>query len=140
MALNVELLESSFAAVRPQADAFVRTFYDTLFREYPQTRAFFAHTDLPAQRQKLLASLVLVIDNLRNPEVLSTALKGLGARHGNLGIRAEHYQPVGSALLAAFEHHLGAQWTPEVRQCWVDAFEVIASVMVAGAAEPRQPV
>jgi hemoglobin-like flavoprotein len=40
---------------------------------------------MKAQEKKLLNSLVLVVENLRNPEVLEPVLNALGARHVGYG-------------------------------------------------------
>ncbi len=61
MTLQIELLETSFQAIAPHGEAFVTAFYERLFTRFPQTRAFFASTDMKEQRKKLLGALVLVI-------------------------------------------------------------------------------
>ena len=83
MTLQIELLETSFQAITPCGEEFVTAFYERLFTRFPQTRAFFASTDMKEQRKKLLGALALVIQNLRKPEVLTSALTGLGQRHGS---------------------------------------------------------
>jgi hemoglobin-like flavoprotein len=133
MALQVKLLEQSFEGVKPNADAFAASFYGNLFADFPQTQALFAHSDMEAQQQKLLASLVLVVENLRQPQVLSEALQSLGNRHANYGIVPEHYPMVGTSLLKTFETYLGDAWTPEVKQAWVDAYGAITGLMLTGA-------
>ena len=45
----------------------------------------------PSKRKNYLGSLVLVVENLRNPEALDSALRGLGARHVKYGALPEHY-------------------------------------------------
>src|SRR5712692_10795121 len=112
MTLQIELLETSFQAIAPHGEAFVTAFYERLFTPFPQTRAFFASTDLKEQRKKLLGALALVVQNLRKPEVLTSALKGLGQRHVNYGVRPEHYPLVGTILLETFADLLGDDWTP----------------------------
>ncbi len=133
MSLQVELLETSFEQVKPRADEFVTSFYNNLFTLYPEAQPLFANTDMGAQKKKLLNSLVLVVENLRMPDVLSNALKGLGARHVKYGALPEHYPLVGNALLTTFEQYLGSDWTPEVKQAWVDAYGAITNLMLEGA-------
>ncbi|MEM8604882.1 MAG: globin family protein, partial [Cyanobacteria bacterium P01_H01_bin.121] len=133
MSLQVELLEQSFEQVKPQADSFVASFYDNLFTDYPAAKPLFQTTDMAAQKQKLLSSLVLVVESLRKPEALTTALKGLGARHVKYGALPEHYPLVGNSLLKTFEQYLQANWTPEVKQAWVDAYGAITTLMLDGA-------
>ena len=131
--LQVELLEQSFEQVKPQANEFVASFYDNLFTDYPAAKPLFAHTNMAEQGNKLLQSLLLVIENLRKPDVLTNALKGLGARHVKYGALPEHYPLVGNSLLKTFEQYLGTGWTPEVKQAWVDAYGAITEIMLDGA-------
>jgi hemoglobin-like flavoprotein len=133
MSLQVECLEQSFEKVKPNADAFVTSFYDNLTTMYPDAAPLFSSTDMAAQKKKLLASLVLVVENLRNPDALTDALHGLGARHVKYGALPEHYPLVGNALLKTFADYLQDDWTAEVKQAWVDAYGAIAELMLAGA-------
>lgn len=133
MALQIELLETSFQRIAPQGEAFVTVFYERLFTNYPQTRAFFASTDMKEQRKKLLGALALVIGNLRKPEVLASALKGLGQRHVAYGVRPEHYPIVGAVLLDTFADVLGDDWTPECRDAWAQAYQAVCTLMLDGA-------
>ena len=136
MTLQIELLESSFQAITPCGEAFVKTFYERLFTSFPQTRAFFASTDMKEQRKKLLGALALVIQNLRKPEVLTSALQGLGQRHVTYGVRPEHYPIVGAVLLETFSDVLGDRWTPIYHDAWAQAYEAICTIMLEGADVP----
>ena len=61
--LQVELLESSFELVKPKANDFVASFYTHLFNDYPAAKPLFAHLKMNEQGNKLLASLVFVVEN-----------------------------------------------------------------------------
>ena len=130
MGLNVELLESSFELLKPQAEALVERFYERLFEKYPAVQPMFAHASMPEQKKKLLASLVLVIQNLRKPETLTPALKQLGARHVAYGTRPEHYGAVAENLLSVMAEMAGAAWTPDLHQAWSDALNTVATIML----------
>lgn len=134
MTLQVELLESSFAAVAPRGEDLVNQFYQNLFADYPQVRPLFGTVDLPDQKRKLLASLKLVVDNLRRPEALVPALEQLGARHVDYGAREEHYPAVGATLLKSLSQIAGEAWTPDVERAWTDAYAVVTEHMLNGAA------
>jgi len=89
MSLNVELLEQSFERIKPCADEFVASFYERLFAAHPEVKPLFATTEMEKQRKMLLNALVLVVQNLRNPEVLGQVLnspknerEAPGFRHG----------------------------------------------------------
>ncbi|NER38187.1 MAG: flavohemoprotein [Oscillatoria sp. SIO1A7] len=135
MSLDVKNLEESFELVKPKADEFATSFYETLFADNPGADKLFEKTDMAKQKKMLVASLVLVVENLRKPDALTDTLKKLGARHVNYGTLEEHYPLVGGALLKTFESYLGDKWTPEVKKAWEEAYGTIADIMLKGAAE-----
>ena len=139
-ALQVKLLTDSFNLVVPQADEFATSFYENLFTDYPEAKPLFAQTDIKAQSKKLLASLIFVVENLKSPDALSEALKGLGARHVKYGALPEHYPLVGNTLIKTFGQYLKDDWTPEVQKAWVDAYGVITEVMLDGADYSQEEV
>ena len=133
MGLNVELLEQSFAAVAPQGQQLVDTFYRRLFNDYPAVMPLFQNVEMSKQKQMLLAALKLVVDNLRKPDVLKDALESMGSRHVDYGARPEHYPAVGATLLASLAEVAGNAWNDELEQAWTEAYEVISQTMLAGA-------
>ncbi|MDV2997509.1 MAG: Bacterial hemoglobin [Chroococcidiopsis sp. SAG 2025] len=133
MALSVELLESSFAQIKANSSEVTKQFYTVLFTNYPEVQPLFANTNMEKQRKQLFQSLVFTVNNLHKPDVLSGALRGLGTRHIQYGVLPQHYPMVGSSLLKAFELSLGSAWTPDVQQAWIEAYEVVAQLMLEGA-------
>lgn len=133
MPLNVELLTRSFAQVKNRGSEFTTKFYSNLFADYPEVKPMFANAQMEEQKKKLFASLALVVDNLQQPDVLSQTLKGLGTQHVQYGVLPRHYPIVGGSLLKTFESFLGSDWTPEVKQAWVDAYTAVAQLMLEGA-------
>lgn len=73
MSLNIELLEESFERIKPRASDFVASFYENLFTSHPELKPLFAKVDMATQQKKLLNALVLVVENLRNPETLGVS-------------------------------------------------------------------
>lgn len=130
MALNVALLESSFAQVKDSRLEFTERFYNILFTDYPEVRPLFENTTMQKQRKHLFESLVFVVNSLNEPDVLSDALKGLGSRHVQYGVLPQHYPMVGNSLLKAFSETLGTAWTPAVRLSWAEAYETISQLML----------
>jgi uncharacterized protein YjbI with pentapeptide repeats/hemoglobin-like flavoprotein len=137
--LAVEVLVSSFEKVKPHADKFAASFYENLFEIHPEVKPLFGTADMKNQQKKLLNSLVLVLENLRNPEALEPVLKALGGRHIGYGVTAKYYRPVGEALLMTFEQYLQADWTPDVKKAWLNAYRAITALMLKGAKEESSP-
>jgi len=135
MSLNVTLLKQSFAKIKLYPNTFTGSFYNNLFKDYPEVKTLFALTDMKQQKEHLMQALTLVIDNLQRPDVLNKALKRLGARHVNHGTIAEDYPVVGECLLKTLESFFGKDWTPELKQAWTEAYVAIASMMIEGTKE-----
>jgi len=127
---EVELLEESFAALAPQGEVLAARFYQLLFEHYPAVMPLFSGSSAAEQQKKLLAALVLLVQNLHKPDVLSEYLKGLGARHDHYGVTAEHYPQVAESLLAAMEELAGDLWTAPVKQAWQNTLNTISTIML----------
>jgi hemoglobin-like flavoprotein len=138
MTLNIELLESSFDKIRPQALEFSAYFYQALFEHYPELNKMFKEVDQAAMEKKLIASLALIVENLRNPIELTSALKSLGARHVKIGTVPEHYPMIGNILIYTFSQYLGEDWTLELATAWEEAYNLIADLMLSGAETPEK--
>ncbi|MEO8891309.1 MAG: globin family protein [Coleofasciculaceae cyanobacterium] len=136
MSLNVELLESSFSQIKPQETEFMADFYETLFVDYPEVKPLFANTHMNKQAKQLFKSLVLVIENLRHPDVLSNALQSMGTRHIQYGVLPEHYPMVGSTLLKTLATYLDSAWTPTTEKAWSEAYTVVTELMLSGTDYP----
>ncbi|MGL5941160.1 MAG: globin family protein [Waterburya sp.] len=132
MTLNIELLERSFSLVKERGTDFTQTFYQNLFTDYPEVQPLFAHSQMEEQGKKLFSSLVLTVESLRQPEILTATLKGLGTKHIKYGVLPEHYPMVGNSLLKSLESFLGESWTEEVKQAWTEAYTAIAQLMLEG--------
>ena len=135
---QVVLVQDSFAKVRPIADTAADLFYGRLFEIAPQVRPMFPE-DMREQKKKLMAMLGLAVTNLHKPEMVVPALQTLGRQHVSFGTQAAHYEPVGAALLWTLEQGLGPDFTPAVREAWVETYTLVANVMKTAAAEVRRP-
>lgn len=135
MTTQGDLLESSFQAVVLHGEAFVTAFYERLFTRYPETRHFFAATDMLEQRKKLQRSLSLIIEHLRDPDSLAHFLNDLGRLHVGHGVQPEHYPIVGTVLLETFADFLGKHWTQAHHDAWVKGYEAVSTLMLQGAQE-----
>ena len=56
-------------------------------------------------------------------------------RHVAYGVREEHYDTVGAALLWTLEQGLGDAWTVELATAWATAYTLLATTMKDAAAE-----
>jgi hemoglobin-like flavoprotein len=80
-----------------------------------------------------MSTLGLAVDSLNNLQAVLPAVRSLGQRHSSYGITAEHYQPVAEAFLWTLDHYLGEEFTPELKEAWVQAYTALANVMIESA-------
>jgi hemoglobin-like flavoprotein len=135
MPLNVTLLRSSFDLVVERQPTLVHRFYEILFERHPKAKALFGRNSAAAQEKMLTDALVAVMDHLEDAPWLTSALKGLGAKHAGYGVTTEMYGWVGASLLATLAEIAGGDWTPGHNAAWTEAYGAISSLMQAGAAE-----
>lgn len=135
MSLNVGLLRSSFENVKPIANEVSLKFYEFLFTDYPEAQALFENVNMEKQRKALIAGLVTIVDNLENPEKLTDYLKKMGGRHVKYNTEDEHYPLVGNTLIKTFAYFFQDNWTEELQEAWLGAYQAISSLMIEGAHE-----
>ena len=129
---QVELVQSSFAKVVPIADAAAALFYGRLFEIAPRVKPLFEH-DMAEQGRKLMTTLGVVVNGLKDLEAILPAARALAVRHVAYGVRAADYAPVGEALLWTLEKGLGDAFTPDVAAAWTEAYGALSGVMIAAA-------
>lgn len=130
---HIQSIRESHAAVARRPDITARLFYQTLFELDPALRPMF-RPDLEEQSRKLMEVLGAAVRLLDHPEALTPVLEALGRRHVKYGVREEHYDTVGAALLRALHDTLGEAFGPVTREAWTRFYELIASTMKRAAA------
>jgi len=128
---EVALVQASFIKVAPIAGAAADLFYDRLFETAPDVRRMFPN-DLAEQKKKLMTMLGTAVAGLSKLEALLPVVRALGARHAGYGVAAEHFAPVGAALIWTLEQGLGDGFTPDVKAAWVEVYGVLSRTMIDG--------
>jgi hemoglobin-like flavoprotein len=134
---QIELIRTSWSAVEPVAYRAATLFYYQLFELDPTLERLFRKADMAKQRKVLMQTLAVVVKNLDRIDTIVPAVEALGRRHAGYGVRAEHYETVGVALLWTLEQGLGEAFDEETREAWATAYGTLASVMI-GAAEAAE--
>ncbi len=135
-----EIVRSTWAMVVPIAEDAARLFYGRLFEVDPSTKPLFARTNMAEQGKKLMQMIQVVVASLDNLERVRTAVEHLGHRHVEYGVKEEHYDSVGKALLWTLEQGLGEQFTAEAKEAWSETYGLLATIMKDAAYRPdRRP-
>lgn len=128
------MVQSSFQQVLPIADTAGVLLYERIFTLAPATRSLF-DDDIRPQATRLMAAVKAAVDGLENLHEVAPVLVELGARHVRYGVRPEHFDVGGEALLWTLERGLRDALTPEVRDAWAAAWRIIANAMLTGMRE-----
>ncbi|PWR01202.1 hemin receptor [Meridianimarinicoccus roseus] len=135
---QIALIQDSFAKVVPIKDAAAELFYSDLFETAPEVKPYFAGSNMKDQGAKLMATLGVVVNGLRDLDKIVPVAQQLAVRHVGYGVKAEDYDKVGASLLRTLEKGLGDAFTPEVKEAWTAAYTTLAGVMCE-AAYPAKP-
>lgn len=122
-------IRRSFTLIEPIAQQAAALFYDNLFTADPSLRRLF-QGNMAQQGARLMNMIATAVDLLEEPDALIPALRKLGARHVNYGVKDEHYSTVGEALLKTLRQGLGEAYTDEVHAAWVALYGVVSTTMM----------
>ena len=127
---EVELVRETWRGVVPIRDTFAELFYRKLFDLDPALRSLFKG-DLREQGRSLVAMVSIALRHLHQPERVEQALRELGRRHVQYGVRDRHYATVGTALILTLDLSLGEAFTQEARAAWEEAYGLLSRTMTA---------
>ena len=125
---QVDFVQRTWRAVLPVGDTAAELFYGKLFSLDPSIQSLF-RDDMREQGRNLTAMISVAVGSLSRPEKITLAVRQLGKRHAAYGVEPRHYELVGVALVWMLEHVLGDAFTPQVRQAWTAAYDLLATTM-----------
>jgi hemoglobin-like flavoprotein len=131
---QVELVQSSYASLGPDATAMAREFYRRLFEADPSAEALF--TDGPdVMADKFARELDAVVQAITRFDDFAARVTDLATRHAGYGVETRHYRAAGEALVGALALQLGPAWDPRLEAAWRRAYNLVAEIMMATATE-----
>jgi hemoglobin-like flavoprotein len=132
---KIALVRSSWQQVLPIKATAAQLFYGQLFELDPSLRSMFKG-DMAEQGRKLMAIINTAVNSLDNLGPILGAVEEMGRRHVAYGVTEAHYDTVGSALIWTLGKGLGEQFTPAVKDAWVETYITLASAMKQAAYTP----
>ena len=129
-----DLVQSSWAKVRPIAAQAAELFYRRLFDIAPEMKALFKG-DMRVQGHRLMDMIDIAVNDLDRWDQLTPALEALGRRHVGYGVKEADYDAVAAALLWTLEQGLGPAFTDDVKLAWTNTYTQLADTMKKAAAE-----
>jgi hemoglobin-like flavoprotein len=107
-------------------------FYRKLFLDIPEVKRMFT-TSREVQSRKLLDMLSLVVARLERSHEISEDIRQLARRHAGYGVKEEHYNYVGNALIWTLQQALREEWNPELESAWVNCYRNLSGAMIEAA-------
>ena len=134
---QIQLCKSSWEKVEPISETAAALFYKNLFEADPSAESLFKG-DMGEQGKKLMAMIGTAVRLLDKADQLIPAVQSLGVRHADYGVKDQHYDTVGGALLKTLSMGLGDAFTDEVKDAWATAYGVLATTMMDAANKNAQ--
>lgn len=131
---QIDLVRKSYKRLEPVAEEAAVLFYARLFELDPELRPLFKG-GIREQGVKLMHMIGLAVNGLDRLEELVPAVKALGVRHEEYGVKDHHYDIVAEALLWTFEIALREEFTAEMKKAWIKVYGILAQTMKAAAAQ-----
>lgn len=129
---ELDILRASALVMRDSKEAAAATFYDTLFQQSPELRALFPE-QMTDQSRKFAATLAVAVNSLADWEALRPIVEALARRHLTYGVKPEHYETVGHALITTLQNY-GARDRDIV--VWEKVYGMLSDHMKATAYPP----
>jgi NAD(P)H-flavin reductase/hemoglobin-like flavoprotein len=127
--VNTGRLQESWRLVAGYGDQVPLRFYGRLFVAHPEIREMFP-LSMATQRDRFVTALGHTVSHVGDLEALTPFLLQLARGHRKFGVRPEHFDAIGQALLATLADFLGEGWTEQLAGDWTSAFQLIAAVMI----------
>ncbi len=131
---QLEQVRSSYASLGRAAPAMAMDFYRRLFAADPSAEALFTYgPDVMAQ--KFTDELDAIVQAISSFDAFAPRVRDLAVRHVGYGVQTQHYHAAGEALIGALAAHLAPEWDDALEAAWRRAYNLVAELMMATAAE-----
>jgi hemoglobin-like flavoprotein len=123
---------NSFDKALSMAPDFGARFYQRLSRDHPQTLVIFSAVNMASQHTRFVGMLSIVLHRMKDNRPVTPLLQDLGRQHGRYGVRDEHFEGFGAALIEVVSELLGSEFDAAIRQSWIEVYEEITGRMKSG--------
>jgi nitric oxide dioxygenase len=130
--LQKELIKATIPILKIGGELLTDHFYKRLFLHNPELKELFNMGNQANGKQKsaLAMAVLAYAENIENPSVLISVLKGIGNKHISLNIEPAHYKIVGHHLIASIAEVIGEDATPDILEAWTIAYNQLAEIMI----------
>lgn len=127
---RIELIRGSSSQVPWQSASLIGNFHIHLFNIDSSVQTVYAQSRFNPVRE-MLGFFGVAAEMLIDPDSLNNLLNQIGRRHVGYGALRSHYGAIGEALVMTLEGALGATFTPETREAWLEFYALLSQRMIA---------
>ncbi|MEK0160114.1 NO-inducible flavohemoprotein [Pseudoalteromonas piscicida] len=129
---TIELVKQSAPLLAQVGPEITAKFYHRMFNQHPELKGVFnqSHQASGKQPLALFSALAAYANYIDQPEVLSDAILRINHKHVSLGILPEQYAIVGQHLIATLKAEFSEQFTDEIEQAWLSAYQFLADLFI----------
>jgi len=128
---QIHLTQSSFIGIMENSEKITEILHAELFHKAPELRSIFP-IDTEYQKMRLIITLGAAVNMLHAPRRLEQTLRNLGVRYFHYGVKFNHYEIFGTALLKAFSVGLADDWNNELKGAWAAFYVKVSYEMQTG--------
>ena len=134
---NILIIKTTWSYTITQPDVAGELFYQKLFEMDPSLKSMFPN-DMDAQIQKLIDMITYMVTHLQTMQDIQKQIDAMAIRHAGYGVKKEHYQLVGTALLWMLESRLDELWNDEAKDAWTSLYRLWSTSMINASEEFTQ--
>jgi len=129
---TIALIKATVPLLQQRGEDITRHFYASMFRDHPETKAFFneAHQAEGTQARALAGAVLAYAAHIDRLDAIAPALPRIIQKHAALGIQPAHYPIVGQCLLRAIREVLGEVASDEIIGAWAEAYGALAQLLI----------
>ncbi len=129
---DIEIVKSTAPLLEQGGSLITTHFYERMFKHNPEVKGIFNMSNQLTGRQRvaLFEAILAYAQNLDNLAVLKQAVERIANKHASFYIQPAHYDIVGHHLIETFRELLPEQFTTDVENAWLKAYQVLAGVFI----------
>jgi len=137
---HINIIKSTTPLLENAGPALTGHFYQRLFSHNPELQDIFNMSNQHTGRQQvaLFEAIAAYAKNIENLAALSTAVERIAQKHTSFNIQADHYQIVGHHLIETLRELAPDDFTADVEQAWLAAYQFLAQIFIGRESELYQ--
>jgi len=135
---QLDQVQASYATLGRAAPEMEMDFYGRLFAADPSAEALFTQGP-EVMADKFADELDAIVQAITSFDTFAPRVRDLAVRHVGYGVQTRHYHAVGEALIGALAAHLAGSWDDALEAAWRRAYNLVAEMMMATAAQVDGP-